>query len=123
MKAAPPKQAAKKCCPEKCLSASGTFPVCQPCGHEEVRNKSQRKQKPRNKIRESYLQHCSKEETKHHKPAPPVRGPGIRILRIDPETGGFVGSFRQAGFLSSSDQGLAESLQNQCLVEPIKNSL
>jgi len=90
MDTAPAKQAAKKCSPEKRLPASRTFPVCQPCGHEEVSYKSQRKEKPRNKMRESYLQHCREKETKHHNPAPPVRAPGIRILRIDPKTAGFV---------------------------------
>jgi hypothetical protein len=91
MKTATPKQdAAIKCCPEKRLSASRTFPVCQPCSNEKVSDKRQRKEKARNVDGKSNLEDRGKEEEKHHQSASPIRRPGTGILRVHPWAVGFV---------------------------------
>jgi hypothetical protein len=88
--AAAEQEAAIKCRSEKGLSTSGAFPVCQPGGNEEVGNKCYGKEKSRNEKGESKFKHRGEEESKHHRAAPPISGPGVRILRIHPRSAGFV---------------------------------
>ncbi len=94
METAPAEQeAAIKGRPEKRLSASRAFPVRQPGGDEEVGDKGQGKEKSGNKKSESNFEHRGEEETKNHKPAPAIRNPCIRIIRIHPSIGRSVRGF------------------------------
>ena len=77
---------------EKCLPASWTLPVCQPGGQEEVDDKGQGKEKSRNEKSEPNFEYGDEEETKDRETSPAVRGPGVRILRIDPCTAVFAGA-------------------------------
>ena len=97
------KKAAIKRSPEKCLAASRTLPVCQPGGQEEVSDKGQGKEKPRNEKGESDFEYGDEEETEDREASPAVRSPGGRILRIDPCTAVVAGAILQFGGLHSKE--------------------
>jgi hypothetical protein len=89
------KKAAIKRSPEKCLPASRALPVCQPGGQEEVGDKGQGKEKPRDEKGEPDFEYGDEEETKDREASTAVRSPGVRILRIDPCTAVFAGAILQ----------------------------
>ena len=89
--------------PEKCLPASRALPVCQPGGQEEVSDKGQGKEKPRNEKGEPDFEYGDEEETKDREASPAVGSPGARILRIDPWTAVFAGAILQFDGLHSKD--------------------
>jgi hypothetical protein len=97
------KKTAIKRSPEKRLPASRALPVCQPGGQEEVHDKGQGKEKPRNEKSESDFEYGDEEETKNREASPTVRSPGVRILRIDPCTAVFAGAILQFESLHSKE--------------------
>lgn len=103
METAAAKKAAIKRSPEKCLTASRALPVCQPGGKEEVNDKGQGKEKPRNKEGEPDFEYGDEEETKDRQAPPAVRSPGVRILRIDPCAAIFARATLQFGGLHSKE--------------------
>jgi hypothetical protein len=95
METAAAKKAAIKGSPEKCPPTTRALPVCQPGGKEEVSDKGQGKEKPRNEKGEPDFEDGHEEEIEDRQPSPPVRNPGVRILGIDPCTAVFAGAILQ----------------------------
>jgi hypothetical protein len=95
METAAPKKAAIKGGPEKCLAASRALPVCQPGGQEEVSDKGQSKEKPRNEKGEPDFEHGNAEEIKDGEASPTVGSPGVRIQGIDPGIAVLAGAILQ----------------------------
>ena len=67
MEAAPTKEAAKECRPEKRLAAAGAFPIRQPCSKKEVNDESESEEKPGNEKQDFHFHHREKEERKYDK--------------------------------------------------------
>jgi hypothetical protein len=97
------KKAAVKRSSEKCQPAPRALPVCQPGRQEEVGDKGQGKEKPRNEKGEPDFEYGDEEETKDREASTAVRSPGVRILRIDPCTVVAAGAVLQFEGLHSQE--------------------
>jgi hypothetical protein len=85
MEAAPTKEAAKKRRFEKWLTATGTSPVSQPGGQEEVSDKSNSEKKAGNEKQDLNLDHRQDEEKKDHATKAAIKSPGVCVLWIYPD--------------------------------------
>ena len=67
MEAAPTKEAAQECRPEKGSAAAGAFPIRQPRSKKEINDESESEDKPGNEKQDFHFHHREKEERKYDK--------------------------------------------------------